>query len=95
MSAIREQYLSVVELDELIRKLEEKYGRTTLDFLRDPDFRATVSEDDLFEWEAFVSHRADLGEMENDLRRKYLQQVSQAPAGTEPAAGEKQVLLAA
>jgi hypothetical protein len=95
MSAIHEQFLTVAELDELIRKLEEKYGRTTLDFLRDPEFRATVSEDDYFQWEAFVSHKAALDELEQDVRRQYLQQVSQAPASAEPDAGEKQVLLAA
>lgn len=95
MSAIHEHFLSVAELDELIRKLEEKYHRKTLDLLRDSDFRSTVSEDDLFEWQALVSHKLDLEEIENDLRREYLQKVSQAPASTEAAPGEKQVLLAA
>jgi hypothetical protein len=95
MSAIHEHFLSAAELDELIKKLEEKYGRKTLELLGDTEFRSTVSEDDLFEWEALVSHKVDLEEMGDEIRRKYLQQVSQAPADTEPAAGEKQVLLAA
>ena len=95
MSAVHEEFLSIADLEELIRRLEEKYGRTTLDFLRDPEFRAKVSEDDMFQWDAFISHRTELREIENDVRRQYLQQVSQAPESSEPDAGEKQVLLAA
>jgi hypothetical protein len=92
MTNIREQILSSAELDEAIKKFEEKYGRTTLDFFRDP---STVSDDDAFEWQAYVSLKADLDEVENDIRRGYLQQVSQISTGAEPAAWEKQVLLAA
>ena len=82
MSAIRERFLSLAEVDDCLQQLEEKYGRTTLDFLRDADFHQTLPEDDLFKWEAFIAHRVELRSIENDLRRGYLETIAQE---SEPA----------
>lgn len=78
MSPIREVCLSLGEVDNLIRAIEEKYGVLTADFLLDADLRSRLPEDDVFQWEAFLAHKRELERNQETLRTAYLNNVTQA-----------------
>ena len=77
MSPVREVCLSLTEVDNLIRSLEQKHGTLTADFLLDADLRSRLPEDDVFQWEAFFAHKRELERNEETLRTGYLDKVTQ------------------
>jgi len=96
MSPIREEFVTLAEVDELIRKFEEKYSISTIEFLRNAELRASIPEDDVFQWEAFEAHRNELLRTGEELRSAYLSTVAKSPEESyDPPAAEKQSLLAA
>ncbi len=78
MPAFREIVLTLPDLEASIRRLEEKYRISTLDFFRDPTLRSDISEDDVFEWEVFVEHRRELRELSEELRRVYISSLTKS-----------------
>ena len=79
MSPVREIFLSLGEVNDLIQRLEEKHGVPTADFLLDAELRRGLPEDDVFRWEAFLAHRRELLRAEQELRSGYLERLSQSP----------------
>lgn len=77
MSPIREVCLSLTELDDLIRSMEEKHGIRSADFLFDADLRSRLPEDDVFRWEAFLVHKRELERNQEEVRTRYLDKVTQ------------------
>ncbi len=92
---IHEQCLTLVEVENLIRQFEEKHGLTTAIFLRDTDARERLPEDDIFEWEAYIDHRAELRRLDDEIRKVFLGRVTHTSAADEASTDEKQALLAA
>jgi len=78
MSPIREVCLSLTEVDDLIRSLEQKHGILSSDLLLDADLRGRLPEDDVFEWEACLAHKRELERNEQVLHTGYLNNVRQA-----------------
>ncbi len=72
MRASREVFLTLRDVEKLIRDLEEEYGFSTAQFLRNAELRKNVPEDDIFKWEAFIDHRRELRKIHEDLHRQYL-----------------------
>ena len=94
--ASREVFLSLRDVELLIRGLEEKYGIPTADFLRNETLRSTIPEDDVFRWEAFVDHRRELRSIDDALHRRYLSRLTHADdASSKVPTPEDQILLAA
>ena len=60
MSPIREQFLTLLEVEELIHKFEEKYQVSTTEFLTNTELRTKILDDEVFQWEAFNAHRDEL-----------------------------------
>jgi|HubBroStandDraft_6_1064221.scaffolds.fasta_scaffold01157_8 hypothetical protein len=94
---IVEIYLTLPEVEAHIRSLEEKYGVPTIEFLRNASVRERVSEDDNFEWEAYLDHRRELREIDEELRREYIKALSQpssTPASDRPNINDPLALAA-
>jgi hypothetical protein len=72
MSPIREQFLTLLEVEELIHKFEEKYQVSTTEFLTSTDLRAKMLDDEVFQWEAFNAHRDELVRAAEEVRSAYL-----------------------
>jgi hypothetical protein len=96
MLQAQEQFLSLFEVEDVIRKFEEQYKITTTEFLRNSELRATLPEDAIFQWEAFDAHREELIRVGEELRSEYLSTVAKSTTGIPnlPTA-EKMCLLAA
>jgi hypothetical protein len=88
--------LGLQELDALIQAFEEKYGCSTTEFFTEPEaYRGQMQEDDIFQWEAFVSHRGQLRRVNDEVRNDYLANLKlQDNEGKSPTQAD-QVLLAA
>ena len=96
MLPTHEEFLSIFEVEDHIRRFEEKYKATTVEFLRNADLRATFEEDDIFQWEAFEAHREELVRVGEEIRAAYLSSVGKmCEGGPGIPADEKQCLLAA
>jgi hypothetical protein len=65
------------EVEELIGKFEEKHGFSTIEFLKNPALRTNMFDDEIFQWEAFEAHREELQRLDEELRRRYLECVTQ------------------
>src|SRR6266849_7592698 len=72
MSPIREQFLTLLEVEELIHKFEEKYQVSTTEFLTNVELRAKMLDDEVFQWEAFNAHRDELERAAEEVRSDYL-----------------------
>ena len=72
VSAIREVYFSLREVESYICAFEEKYKMTSADFLRNSNPNIEVSEDDAFEWEAFIAQRRELQSLDKEIHNAYL-----------------------
>ena len=94
---LKEVYLSLPEVEARLRSLESKYDFATSEFLRDAGFRARVSEDDSFEWEALIDHRSELRRIDVELRREYINRLTQPSAAelSDRPSGNDQLALAA
>jgi len=72
MSPVREQILSLVEVEAVLHKFEEKYNISTTEFLTRPELRSALIDDDVFQWEAFHAHRDELERLAEEVRSVYL-----------------------
>lgn len=95
MSAIREVYLSLREVEDYVRRFEEKYKMSSAEFLRNAEQHTEVSEDDVFQWEAFIDHRRELRSIDEQVHRHYLKTLKHAPRETGRPSGFVQVCVAA
>jgi hypothetical protein len=72
MSPVREQVLTLLEVEALIHKFEEKYQVSTTEFLTNTALRAEMLDDEVFQWEAFNAHRDELERAAEEVRSDYL-----------------------
>lgn len=82
MSPVREQFLTLIEVEEVIRKFEEKYKVSTTEFLMNSEMRSTMLDDDVFQWEAFHAHRDELERVAEEVRSAYLGNVKKCAGET-------------
>jgi hypothetical protein len=85
MSPIREQVLTLLEVEELLHKFEEKYQISTTAFLTNSEFRSTLLDDEVFQWEAFHAHRDELERVAEEVRGDYLKHVKKSSEDSRPA----------
>jgi hypothetical protein len=91
----QEEVLTMFEVED-IRKFEEKFRVTTGEFLLSAELRASLPEDDVFQWEAFEAHREELVRVGEELRGVYLSSLAKDhEAISDMPTAEKQCLLAA
>jgi len=67
--------LNLTDLDNIIRSFEKRYGLSSMEMLRNEDFRAKTSEDVLLKWESYVNQRVWLRDSYEETHREYLSQV--------------------
>jgi hypothetical protein len=92
----QEEFLSLFQVEDIIRKFEDRFQITTAEFLRNSELRATLPEDDVFQWDAFEAHREELVRVGEEVRSGYLSNVAKSAAGSANIpASEKLCLLAA
>jgi hypothetical protein len=72
MSPVREQVLTLLEVEALIHKFEERYQVSTTEFLTNAAMRAEMLDDEVFQWEAFNAHRDELERAAEEVRSDYL-----------------------
>ena len=82
MSPVREQVLTLVEVEAMLHKFEQKFGMSTTEFLMNPDRHAAMLDDDVFQWEAFHAHRDELERVAEEVRSAYLGSVKKCPDDT-------------
>jgi hypothetical protein len=78
MSPVREQVLTLLEVEALIHKFEEKYQVSTTEFLTNTALRADMLDDEVFQWEAFNAHRDELERVAEEVRSVYLGSVKKS-----------------
>jgi|tagenome__1003787_1003787.scaffolds.fasta_scaffold19183095_2 hypothetical protein len=86
------KYLTLQDLEDRIRSLEQKYEMTTADFLRDPQGRSKIREADALKWDAYIEFRRELRECQEELHHAYL---STLKSKSKEKAATQQVELAA
>lgn len=91
---IREQFLSLLEVDEQITAFEQRYGVSSAEFLRDAELRGRMPEDDVFQWDAFIAHRVEIRRVDDETRKNYLDKVVHKP-GESCETASNELLLAA
>lgn len=74
--ASTEIILSISDVEEMIAAFEKKYKMSSSQLLLDRKVREALPEDDVFEWEALIDHRSELLEMNQEMHREYLHQLS-------------------
>lgn len=80
MSNIREVFLSLNDVEDMIQNLECKYDMTSADFLTgDEEAMKAVSEDDSFHWEALIDHRLALRSESRKVHMGYLTRLVHKP----------------
>jgi hypothetical protein len=85
MSPVREQFLTMVEVEAMLHKFEQKYSISTTEFLTNPERHAAMLDDDVFQWEAFHAHRDELERMAEEVRSAYLGSVKKCADETHVA----------
>ncbi|MGH9740878.1 MAG: hypothetical protein ACRD51_00855 [Candidatus Acidiferrum sp.] len=85
MSPIREQVLTLLEVEAVIHKFEEKYQMSTTEFLTNSEFRCTLLDDEVFQWEAFNAHRDELERAAEEVRSDYLKRLKRSPEDSRSA----------
>lgn len=68
----REQVLTLLEVEAVIHKFEEKYSVSTTEFLTNAALREKMLDDEVFQWEAFNAHRDELERVAEEVRSAYL-----------------------
>jgi hypothetical protein len=71
-----EVVLTNADIEKRLKTFEGKYSLSSTEFQVNPEARARVSDDDEFEWEAYLEHQAALREMGERLHREYLQRLT-------------------
>lgn len=94
MSPIREVFLSLNDVEEMITGFERKYRLSSAEFFRDEEVRQQLPEDDVFHWNALIYHRLALKETYQEVHSKYLNQLDQS-SEVRPDKEQKEELLAA
>jgi hypothetical protein len=95
VSVIREVYFSLREVEDYICGFEEKYKMSSAEFLCNANPNIAVSEDDAFEWEAFIAQRRELQSLDREIRRAYLKTLTRHPRKVRRPTNFQQVLCAA
>ncbi|HEY3973741.1 MAG TPA: hypothetical protein VGM18_12100 [Candidatus Sulfotelmatobacter sp.] len=85
--------LNITDLDNLIRGLEDQYGISSLEMLKDTAARKKLSEDVLLRWETYVRQRLLLREVDAEVRSGYLAKVK-AKSKKSPTPGDQAALAA-
>jgi hypothetical protein len=93
MSPVREQFITLLEVEGLIHKFEEKYQVSTTAFLTNTELRATMLDDEVFQWEAFNAHRDELERAAEEVRSGYLKNLKKSD--DESRAADNNLALAA
>jgi hypothetical protein len=86
--------LTTTDIENKLQELQHRYGISTLEFQTNPDARARVSDEDEFEWDAYIEHQYAIKDMEETLHREYLQRLG-SPLAEHPAKPNSALLLAA
>ncbi len=68
-------FLNLTDLDNRIRAFEQRFGVSSVEMLQDASVRASISEDTLLKWEAYVRQRVYLRDVNVDCHSSYLDQV--------------------
>ncbi len=84
--------LNLQDVERVIRAFERKYGISSVEFLKSVG-NQEVSEDDDFEWEAYLDHRRNLREIHEQLHRDYIERVIRE-GGPKSVMAEEQNYLA-
>jgi hypothetical protein len=71
--ASKEIYLSISDVEETLSAFEKKYKVSSIAFMSDPGVRESLPEDEVSEWTAFIDHKNELQELDQELHREYLQ----------------------
>lgn len=79
---VREQILTLVEVEAVLHKFEEKYNISTTEFLTRPELHSEMIDDDVFQWEAFHAHRDELERVAEEVRSVYLGSVKKSAVST-------------
>jgi len=95
VSAIHEVYFSLREVDNYVCAFEEKYKISSAEFLRNTNPNIEVSEDDAFEWEAFIAQRRELQSLDRKTHREYLNALERHPHKVRKDTDFKQACFAA
>jgi hypothetical protein len=93
--AIKELYLSLREVEAYICEFEEKYNISSADFLCNDNPHIQVSEDDAFQWEAFIAQRRELQSLDRQTHRNYLSTLGHRPRKMRRPANFEQACFAA
>jgi hypothetical protein len=75
---VREQVLTLLEVEAIIHKFEEKYQVSTTEFLMNVELRSRMLDDEVFQWEAFNAHRDELERAAEEVRSDYLRHVKKS-----------------
>lgn len=95
MSPIREVFLSLNDVEEMILGFERKYGLSSAEFFRDEEVRQQLPEDDVFRWDALIYHRLALKESYQEVRAAYLAHLGHSSEKGRPNRENQEELLAA
>jgi hypothetical protein len=93
--ASKEIYLSISDVEEALSAFEKKYKISSSAFMSDPEKRAALPEDDVFEWTAFIDHRNELQEVYQELHREYLGKLRVSEEDSHTPKGNSKLALAA
>jgi len=91
----KEIYLSISDVEEALSAFEKKYKISSSAFMSDPAARAALTEDDVFEWTAFIDHKNELQEVYQELHREYLSKLSVSDVDVNIPKGNSKLSLAA
>jgi hypothetical protein len=90
-----ETILTLRDVETRLDGLQQKYGFSSEQFQNDRGERARVSDEDEFEWDAYLHHRAALKEAEEMAHRAYIRRVEQSQPSEAPASRSTAYALAA
>jgi hypothetical protein len=93
--ASKETFLSISDVDAALLAFEQKYKISSGIFAGDAVVRAGLPEDDAFEWAAFIDHRNELQELQQELHREYLWKVTASSEEIDALKGNSKLCLAA
>lgn len=87
--------LTMRDVEEVLSAFEKKYNVSSSAIICDAELRATLPEDDVFEWMAYVDHKNELQRVDAEVHREYLHEVSPSFEKEIIPKGPSQLALAA
>ena len=72
--------LNLTDLDNLVRKYEQKYATSSVDMLKEKSIRDRIPEDDIMRWETYIYQRVGLRDASDEIRGGYLARLPQSDA---------------